>query len=94
MRQPTYQTRAYESHHETSAFIAGIIITLLVIAIILGVLLLLKKNKENTADKPGLSEVIQGRYARGEINKEEYESLKSDLLSPEVKPTKSNKKDS
>lgn len=90
MRQPIYQTRGYEGHNDAGVFIAGMAITLLVIAIVLGILLLLKKN---TATTPDLSDIIRGRYARGEINKEEYDNLTNDLLSapsPSDKGTKKN----
>lgn len=92
LRQPIYQTRGYENHNDAGAFIAGAIVALLLIAIVLSILLLLKKNKENAVHTADVSQIIRERYARGEINKEEYENLANDLLSAPIASSKSTKK--
>ncbi|HZD60348.1 MAG TPA: SHOCT domain-containing protein [Anaerolineae bacterium] len=40
-----------------------------------------RRRAQEQEKKPGALEILQERYARGEISKEEYESRKRDLAS-------------
>jgi len=51
---------------------------LVIIGLIIGIRSLLGKGREGRSD-PAL-QILRERYARGEINKEEFEARKKDLL--------------
>jgi putative membrane protein len=50
---------------------------LIIVAVVLGIRWLLKQGKESRADSA--VEILRQRYARGEINKEEFDVKKKDL---------------
>jgi putative membrane protein len=50
---------------------------LIIVAVVLGIRWLMGQGKESQSDSA--LEVLRQRYARGEINKEEFESRKKDL---------------
>ena len=52
---------------------------LIVVGLILGIRWLIGQAKETRSDSA--LEILRQRYARGEINKEEFEAKKKDLLS-------------
>ncbi|MEW5896812.1 MAG: SHOCT domain-containing protein [Nanoarchaeota archaeon] len=66
-------------------YLGMILGTLLWIAIIIGIVWLAIRliNKENNKEKEGHTssplEILKERYARGEINKPEYEKMKREL---------------
>ncbi len=51
---------------------------LVIVALVLGIRWLITQGREPRADSP--LDILKGRYARGEIDKEEYEAKKRDLL--------------
>jgi len=50
---------------------------LVVVALVLGIRWLITQGREPPADSP--LDILKRRYARGEIDKEEYEAKKRDL---------------
>lgn len=50
---------------------------LIIVAVVLGVRWLVGQGKESPSDSP--LEILRQRYARGEMNKEEFELRKKDL---------------
>jgi putative membrane protein len=52
--------------------------TLVIIGLIIGIRWLLGKGREKRSDSA--LQILRERYARGEINKEEFEARKKDLL--------------
>ena len=51
---------------------------LVIVGVVLGIRWLLSQGKESRSDSA--LEILRQRYARGEINKEEFETRKRDLL--------------
>jgi len=51
---------------------------LIIVGLVLGIRWLIAQGKEPRADSP--LDILKRRYARGEIDKEEYEAKKRDLL--------------
>ena len=51
---------------------------LVIVGVVLGIRWLISQGKESRSDSA--LEILRQRYARGEINKEEFESRKRDLL--------------
>ena len=51
---------------------------LIIVGLVVGIRWLVTQGKEPRADSP--LDILKRRYARGEINKEEYEAKKRDLL--------------
>lgn len=51
---------------------------LVVVGVVLGIRWLMNQGKESRSDSA--LEILRQRYARGEINKEEFEARKRDLL--------------
>jgi putative membrane protein len=51
---------------------------LVIVAIVLGIRWLISQGKESRSDSA--LEILRQRYARGEINKDEFEARKRDLL--------------
>jgi putative membrane protein len=51
---------------------------LIIVGLVLGIRWLVTQGKEPRADSP--LDILKRRYARGEIDKEEYEAKKRDLL--------------
>jgi putative membrane protein len=51
---------------------------LVIVAVVLGIRWALGQGKESRADSA--LEILRQRYARGEINKEEFESKRKDLI--------------
>ncbi|MFQ5962628.1 MAG: SHOCT domain-containing protein, partial [Candidatus Methylomirabilales bacterium] len=51
---------------------------LVIVALVLGIRWLISQGKESRPDSP--IEILRQRYARGEIDKEEYEAKRRDLL--------------
>jgi putative membrane protein len=52
---------------------------LIIVAVVLGIRWLLGQGKESGSDSA--VEILRQRYARGEINKEEFDSKKKELMS-------------
>jgi putative membrane protein len=50
---------------------------LIIVAVVLGVRWFVGQGKESPSDSP--LDILRQRYARGEMNKEEFESRKQDL---------------
>jgi putative membrane protein len=50
---------------------------LIIVAVVLGIRWLIGQGKESRSDSA--LEILRQRYARGEINKEEFESRKKDV---------------
>ena len=51
---------------------------LVIVGVVLGIRWLISQGKESRSDSA--LEILRQRYARGEINKEEFEARKRDLL--------------
>ncbi|MDP2604543.1 MAG: SHOCT domain-containing protein [Deltaproteobacteria bacterium] len=51
---------------------------LIIVAVVLGIRWLVSQGKESRSDSA--LEILRQRYARGEINKEEFEAKKRDLI--------------
>jgi putative membrane protein len=51
---------------------------LVIVGVVLGIRWLLSQGKESQSDSA--LEILRQRYARGEVNKEEFEARKKDLL--------------
>ena len=51
---------------------------LVIVAVVFGIRWLISQGKESRSDSA--LEILRQRYARGEINKEEFEARKQDLL--------------
>jgi putative membrane protein len=51
---------------------------LVIVAVVLGIRWLISQGKETRSDSA--LEILRQRYARGEINREEFEARKKDLL--------------
>jgi putative membrane protein len=51
---------------------------LVIVGVVLGIRWLISQGKESRSDSA--LEILRQRYARGEINKEEFEARKKDLL--------------
>ena len=51
---------------------------LIIVAVVLGIRWLMGQGKESRSDSA--VEILRQRYARGEVNKEEFESKKKDLM--------------
>ena len=51
---------------------------LVIVALVLGIRWLITQGKEPRADSS--LEILKRRYARGEIDKEEFEAMKRDLM--------------
>jgi len=61
-----------------SAFMMLVFWALVITAVVLGVRWLLSQGKESRSDTA--LEILRQRYARGEINKEEFEARRRDLM--------------
>jgi putative membrane protein len=94
LRDLAVQWRGYEWGHGPGmmgwasgmGWFGGIIMVLFWIAIIVGVILLIrwlivstKATSHGTSSGDSALEILKKRYARGEINKEEFEEKKRDL---------------
>ncbi len=62
--------------------IIGLVLLALLIAVIVGAVWLVRRNRTSLGEpvvESNALAILKGRYARGEINSEQYEQMKQDL---------------
>ena len=60
-------------------WVAGIIALLFVAAIVLSIVAIVRTSKHRKSSSSAALEALDIRYAKGELSKDEYESIKKDL---------------
>ena len=75
MLRPGFGFGFYGAH----AWVAGALALLFIAAIVLSIIAIVRTSKHRKISSSSALEALDIRYAKGEVSKDEYESIKKDL---------------